>query len=209
MNARILFTKYFLPLSLLFLIALSGCQGMPAFAFSPEAAAQQAVLNHPMPEFTVDPNSVQVLQMSDLGGGDRVVLVAFQGNRQNFGRESCLFSYNVYRATTGGWHSGGGGGGCGPQRQDPALEPISISSGKSSGGPTGIGYSEVSGEMFDPNIAMVQVTWSDGAQQQASVINRSYLAVRAGEFDYSKIEALDAEQKVIFSSELGIAPGKQ
>lgn len=207
MATRSVFRKYLSLLSLVLILSLNGCQGFPS-AFTPEAAVQQEMRNNHMPDFTVDPGTIRILQMTDLAG-KKIVLFSFQGNRANIGRESCLFSYEVFRSRMGGWQTGGGGGGCNAQQEPMNNQPISIGSGKSGGNPTDVGHSEVYGETFDDNISLVQITWSDGAVQQASIINKSYLAVRAGEFDYSKVEALDANQQPVFTNEMEIAPGKR
>lgn len=196
-----------LPLLILpLLLALSGC--MPT-AFSPETAALQSVVEVKFPDFTLDRNTVQIVQRAPLG--DRFVyLITYQGNRVNTGRESCLFVYEVHKAPFGGWTSGSGGGGC-SNAQPQDQQPISLGSNTSgSSGNNDPGFSAVNGEVFDEKIVQVQVTWNDGQVQQVDVVKNTFLAVRAGQFGYQKAEALDKDQNVIFQNEIpAIAPGKQ
>jgi hypothetical protein len=55
----------------------------------------------------------------------------------------------------------------------------------------------------------VQVTWTDGEELQAQVINDSYLALRWGAFELEQVQALDAAGQVIYTFEPSPAPGKQ
>lgn len=187
-------------------VLVSGCGGM---VFSPAEAAIRHTMDTPLPEFTVNPNSIQVLQQVELGNVV-IVLVKFSGTRASTGQEECLFTHGVERTWMGTYQGGGGGGGCSSQPPDPETQPISIMSGKSSGRDIGDpGYSEVSGEVFRDDVTSVIVTWSDGKVEQVDVINGTYLTAREGQFDRSKIEAINADGEVVYTDEMRIAPGKQ
>ena len=196
--------------SLLILVVIAalvaGCGGV---VFSPADAAVRQTMENQLPEFTVNPNSIEVLQQVELSNV-MIVLVKFSGIRVSAGQEECLFTHSVKRTWMGTYQGGGGGGGCSSQKPDPEAQPISIMSGKNSGDGIGDpGYSEVDGEVFRDDITSVIITWSDGKTEKLDVIARSYLAAREGQFDRSKVEALNAAGEVVYTDELNIAPGKQ
>jgi len=184
---------------------LAGCQGI---AFSAEAAAQQQIFRTPLNDFQIDPTTYQVLQTNELGD-TKLILASFQGTRLNSGRETCLFLYETFRMMAG-WVAGSGGGGCSNEIPDPETRPVSIGVNRSSGrDQNDPGHSTVSGLIFQDDIDSVQVTWSDGQQQEASISNHSFLAARAGNLDFAKIEVLDTQGNIVFTEESRTpAPGK-
>lgn len=184
---------------------LAGCQGI---AFSPEMAVQQEIMQGPMKNFQVDPNTYNLLQKIDLDDG-YIVLVSFQGNRLNTGRESCLFMYETFRIL-GGWAAGSGSGGCTTEQPDPDERAISVgvhrSSGRDRNDP---GTSVINGQIYLDEITSVKITWADEMVQDASIANQSYIAVRQGSLDFKKIEALDTQGNILFTENwAGVAPGK-
>jgi hypothetical protein len=124
---------------------------------------------------------------------------------------ACLFLYEVQKSPVGGWMAAGGGGGCASDRpQDQAIE---IGSNISSGDGTARrpGFTAVYGEVFDPEVVTVKVTWDDDLEQQADVIQSSYLIVRPahGKARYETVTALDADGNEIFTHlQPQPAPGK-
>lgn len=181
---------------------LTGCQGI---AFSPESAVQQEVLHrNSMHEFQIDPTTYQQHQTIELDDIS-IVLVSFQGNRLNSGRESCLFLYETFRSL-GGWVAGSGGGGCSNEKPDPENRPISVGMNRSGGRDRNDpGTSVISGQIYHEDITAVKITWADGQAQDASVANQTFLAARKGNFDFQKIEAADSQGLILFTEE-GFAP---
>jgi hypothetical protein len=195
-------------LSPLAVLVLSGCF-IGGTAFSPEAAAQRAVLENPNPDMHVDPNTVQVLQRFNLDD-KTLVMLSFSGNDIRLGATSCLYMYEVLQMPWGGWSTGSGGGGCtsgdGNQQEQPLSIGASISSGSK---PHDFGLSAVYGQVFVPEIRVVEVTWKDSMMQQVEVINASYLAARAGQVEMERVDGLNADNEIVYSSEPRIDPGKQ
>ena len=71
------------------------------------------------------------------------------------------------------------------------------------------GVSTVYGHVLVQEIRTVQVTWKDDMMQQVEVINASYMAARAGQVEWERIEGLNADQEVIYTSDIEFAPEKQ
>lgn len=186
---------------------LGGC-GME-LAFTPEAAVAGTVSrSQAMPDFTTDPNSVQILQKQPLGK-KYMVLVAFKGVRVNSGPENCLFSYEVVKSPVGGWTAGSGGGGCSGAPVDMEAQPIGITGGSGSGEPGDPGYSQVYGEVFNPKVKTIQVSWSDGTVEKVLPVNSTYFTNRVGQLQWNKVEALDEQGNIIYTFETNPTPGKQ
>jgi len=57
--------------------------------------------------------------------------------------------------------------------------------------------SEIYGLVTDPAAVEVRVTWSDGVTETVTLVNESYLVVRADEVIVERIEALDAAGTII------------
>jgi hypothetical protein len=197
--------------SLLFLLAflsvllLAGCQSL--MAFTPEQAAMQNALDYDLgSDYTLDPNSIRVLQSQRLQDST-LVLVSFQENRQG-SRMQCLFHFETHRVPIGTWVSGSGGGGCSSADQD--RTPLEVGMGKSMNSQPGrLNYIEVDGFVNQEDIQTVKVTWQDGETQQVEVVNGTYLAARAGSQEIEKIEGLDASGQVVYTHTPPVpAPGK-
>jgi hypothetical protein len=197
--------------SLLFLLAflsvllLAGCQSL--MAFTPEQAAMQNALDYDLgSDYTLDPNSIRVLQSQRLQDST-LVLVSFQENRQG-SRMQCLFHFETHRVPIGTWVSGSGGGGC--SSADQGRTPLEVGMGKSMNSQPGrLNYIEVDGFVNQEDIQTVKVTWQDGETQQVEVVNGTYLAARAGSQEIEKIEGLDASGQVVYTHTPPVpAPGK-
>jgi len=114
--------------------------------------------------------------------------------------------YQVQRRW-GQWVTQGTGGGCGPVGGDGS--PVGVSWGRQSVDVPRPALSHVDGLVYDSSVETVQVTWTDGEEQQAQVINDSYLALRWGDFELEQVQALDAAGEVIYTFGPSPAPGKQ
>lgn len=181
------------------LALLAGCQ---MFAFSPEQAAMQAVLNNQGHNTSIDSNSLQVLQTQELGEMT-LVHMRYKGMDARMGETFCDAMYAVKKSKLGGWSPTSGGGGCSNQRpDDPNQPPVSMGGNRSSGnGPNEPGHTVLSGLVNQEDIKSIQITWIDGTVQQTDVVNGSYLAGRIGQFAWSKIEGLDADDQVVYTAE--------
>jgi hypothetical protein len=202
-------------------ILLSGC-GIAASgpmgpgAGTPEAAAIQTITGPvlPMPDFQVDRNTIKVRQSVPLGDHFLVVITfrGFQnGNGAGAGMQNCMFTYEVLRARLGGWSTGNGGGGCsGEPNGNENLGPMSIGASNNGGsGPGNAGYSSVDGQVYQKDIVNVLVTWNDTQVQKVPVVDGTFIAVRAGQFQMQRVDGLNEEDQVVYSSQPQIAPGKK
>lgn len=184
-------------------LGLSACN----VSFSPERAAVQEVLdmNGTPGNMQVDPATIQVLQKQSLQD-DEMVLVAFQAIQDNGQLSECLFMHQVHRGLLG-WVIASGGGGCGPA--GGSGEPLEISAGRYAG-PYRQSSSHVAGKVYEEGIVAVEVTWDDGERQRVQVVNASYLAVREDLHAHAQLQALNANDQVVYTFQnLPPAPGKE
>lgn len=193
--------------AIVLLAVLSAC--IPT-AFSPEAGAAQAVADSKMDNFQVDPQTIQVAQSLPIDD-EYVVLVRFQGNRAGSGREECLGVYRMSKGFMGNWNNFSSGSGCSNSR--PPVEEMPFSSGlnwfSTGDQPNNQGYAVANGEVFDDSIVKILLTWNDGNTQSVDVVEQTYMAVRTGKFNLVKFEGLDDTGNVVFSQDMGRAPGKE
>ena len=177
-----------LTILLIILLLTTGCSSL--FAFTPERAAMQRVMQNPDPNFRVDPASVRVLQTQPVGEAV-IALVSFTGQRSGT-KETCSYVYVLERGRLG-WRSPGGGGGC--QSGQGAQNPIEIGSGwNGTGGPDPqAGYSHTAGLVNQEDVTSVEVAWDDGEIQTVDVFNSSYLAGRTGQNTPTRVRALNAQ----------------
>jgi hypothetical protein len=185
-------------------LLLASCSAM---AFSPEQAAVEGVQHGSGPDFTINENSIQVLQTQQ-AGESTLVVVYFTGSRM--GRaEECLYLQETFRNRLGGWSMSSGGGGCssGPQGEGAISIGGSISS-RAGDGTGNHGISGVYGMVYDPQVTSVQVTWADGEVQSSPVVAGSYVVSRPVQMEYTLVEALDEQEQVIYENGFDIAPGK-
>jgi hypothetical protein len=190
----------------LFLLLASGCYPIAA---TPEEAATYSALHQNRQNFQVDPNTLQVLQSTEVNQST-LVLIAYQGKDTRFGSQSCLDVYEIRKGFLGGYRMFSSGSGCTSEGSDQPMEPLTYGSNTSGGNqPKDTGYSCVNGQIFQDKIQHVLVTWDDGVQQEATLQNDSFLAARSGNHDLKKIEALDASDQLIYRTEPAVAPEKQ
>ena len=194
---------------LLLAAALGGC--LPT-AFTPEAGAAQAVVDQILPDFQVDPQSIEVTQSGPIGE-NVAVQVRFQGIRAAQGREECLGVYEMHKTMFGGWTSGSGGTGCASSR--PPVDEMPFRAGQSTfsdGNPqNSASYAIAHGEIYNEDITHMLVTWNDGNTQQVEVVNRTFMAIRPGSIQAVNFDALDKNGEIVHSTSFGRerAPGKQ
>ncbi len=190
---------------------LAGCIHGPILALTPEQAAIQAVIDQAGRRAVVDRGSVQVRQSLKLDRNTFVVVSFSQMESDR--KDKCLFVYQIIQNSLGTWQPGSGGGGCSGTtigQPEPPGQPIEVGGGQSgSRGPGDPGYSHTAGMVNLNDITKVRVTWNDGSQQEVNVINSSYIAVRAGDIRFQKVEGLNSDGEVVYSNELPVAPGKQ
>ena len=190
-------------------VLLSGC-GRSGMAFTPQQAVVSSIMERTQPGSIVDQSSVQVRQSQELSG-HTFVMISYNQTIENR-NESCLMMYEVRRSSLGTWVPGSGGGGCQGRigGGDPAPEQaVEIGSGQSgSSGPDDPGFSNVNGLVHQEGIVKIRITWHDGSTQEVDVINGSYLALRAGEYQMTKVEGLSQDGDVLFTYSNEIAPGK-
>jgi hypothetical protein len=185
---------------LIFLIAsimLSACTGI---YFSPEAAALAAVQNNGDPNFTIDPNSLEIHQSHEMDDGSVVVLMSYRGTRALSGPESCMNAYRLENKRLG-WQPSSGSGSC--QTQNPAEGEISamgVGAGQSgSSRPGDPGFSQTYGTVSNPSIVKVRVTWNDTQVDQVDVIKGSFVNSRLGLFTMQQVEGLDEQGNVVYA----------
>ena len=180
-----------------------------AGAVTPESAAITAVIVQQGGNFTLDQNSIQVLQTQQLAENYALVQIAYQGFQQAQ-QVQCL-STHAALSSQGGWRITGGASGCVPAGQDSGS-PLDVSQNSNSGGGASSdpGNTAVDGFVNDARIKTVSVTWQDGQVQQVSVVNGAYLAGRLGkQAAFQTIQGLDENGVVIYTFDQSPpAPGK-
>ncbi len=141
-----------------------------------------------MSNFITNLDSVAAIQKVELN--HRVlVLVQLSGIRLIGGAEVCEFVMETDKINFFGWESHGGSGSC-HKINDPAdTQSITTGISRSGSSPQDPGYSAVYGNVRDPQITHVLVTWEDGRVQSVAVLKSTYIAVREGGFDIKKVEA--------------------
>jgi hypothetical protein len=90
-----------------------------------------------------------------------------------------------------------------------ANQAVEISGGSQSGS-NWPALSYTYGLVHDPNIIVIEVTWSDGQVQTDEVVNGSYLVARSDIVDFQQVRGLDANGEALFTSApIEVPPGKQ
>jgi hypothetical protein len=191
-------------------MVLLGCApGM--ITFSPQQVAIQALTQQQSPNTVIDQASILVRQTVNMDQKSFVLISYSQV--EGIRRDKCLTMFQLGRGGPGGWRPNSSGGGCsgtlpgGDPPPEPAMEVVG--GGRSSGSaPLDPVYSNVNGLVNQAEISKVRITWADGQVQEINVINGSYLAVRAGNLEYQKVEGLNAAGGILYSNEPQVAPGK-
>jgi len=189
-------------------LLLAGC-GQSAMAFSPQQAAIRAVTLQHGPNIVVDQNTIQIRQTVQM---DKVTFVALSYRQTDDGKKSdCTMVYGIEQKALAAWAPIGGGGGCTFTEGDqaPPAEPVEFGSGTNGGSnPADPGFSYAYGLVNQDSVVKVRVIWADGQQQEVSVVNSSYLAVRAGEVHAEKVEGLNVNGDLVYGNDPAPAPGK-
>lgn len=94
-----------------------------------------------------------------------------------------------------GWQTGAGGGGC--ATRGVVTGPFERAGWGSNSNRNGDNWSSAYGLVSDPAAVEVRLTWSDGATDTVTLVDGSYLVVRAGQVDVEQVEALDAAGAVV------------
>jgi hypothetical protein len=184
------------------LLFLGGC------AFAPELALLQEIrdMDQRWTDMHVLMDSVAILQRQEWQGRP-VYQVRFEAIREGGQRQECLFVYETHRRW-GWWTIGGAGGGCGPVGGSGTA--IQVSWGRQGAGLSRPALSHVDGLVYDPSVTTIEVTWSDGEEQQVEATNGGYLVLRGGSYVPSQVRALNATGEVVYTFEPSPPPqGKQ
>jgi len=194
-----------LSVALLLLAAFlfSGCSEIkPTEIGAPEDTAVSYVRELKLGNFVIDFNSVKAIQQVDVG--NRVlVLVQYSGTRLRGGAESCEFVIETEKAQFFRWETRSGGGSCHEINDPVDTLPITVASSRSNATLQDPGYSTAYGVVRDPQTSKVVVTWEDELVQTVEVQENTYLAAREGGFSLKKIEAFNAQNATLYTTELG------
>ena len=189
-------------------LALAACSAIP-LGFTPEQAVIQNVASNRRPNAFVDVASVKALQRLELAGQTFVIV----SNRQqaNGHIEDCLWLFEARKSPLGGWESGSGGGSCSSQTGgDPApQQPLDVGGGAQTSSPPDTGVCYTYGMVRQADIVKVRVTWKDGQVQEVPVVNASYAAIRAGQFNMAQVEGLNEKGEAVYKFNQATGPVKQ
>lgn len=198
---------WLLPIILLGLLSLTlaACSAIPV-GFTPEQAVMQGVANSPRPNAFVDRDSVKALQRLEFGGMTFVMVSSRQQADGHF--EDCLWLFEARKSPIGGWESGSGGGNCSTQTGgDPApQQPLDVGGGAQTSSPPDKGVCYTYGVVRQPDIVKVRVTWKDGQVQEVPVVNASYAAIRAGQFNMSRVDGLNEKGESVYQFNQATGP---
>lgn len=188
----------------LFLVA---CSTTP-LAFTPEQAVIQNVANNR--HAVVDASSVKALQHLELAGQTFVMV----SNREQANGliNDCLWFFEARKSPLGGWVSGSGVGSCeGQMGVDLAAQPpLDVGGGTmSNGSAADPGICTAYGKVNHADIVKVRVTWNDGQVQEVPVMNASYAAIRAGQFNMTLVEGLNEKGEAVYQFNQATGPVKQ
>jgi len=182
------------------LVLLGGC------AFSPERAlaAEMRAMEGQWQDMQMRPETAWVRQQQPWQGG-LLYLLSFEAIRSNGQRSDCLYTLQIEQKGLE-WRATGSEGGCGPLGGDG--KPMSVGWGQHSGQDRA-SLSHVGGLIYDQAVVTVQVVWEDGEEQRAEVANGSYLALRAGRHELSRVSGLGSQDETVYAYENPLsAPGK-
>lgn len=177
---------------------LVGCQ--PHGAASPEEAAAGYIISRAQ-GLLVDPQTVQIAQKQNIDIYTFVV-VAYQRQLSDGGKESCKAVVYTYREGITRWMSRGDTTICiNPQAlPGQVVEPMAVM-GSTLHGLDGKrpDLSFVLGMVHQPEIVQASVRWADGQLYNAAVVNGTFLAVREGEVTVDWTVGLDAAGATVFT----------
>lgn len=168
----------------------------------PEEAAIRHVREMASPDMAIDMNTVNALQavkMNDL----TLVLVQYSGSRMNGNLELCEIVVETERTLVDQWVSRSSAGLCHEMYDADNSVPMTIISNYGNSTLLHHGYSTACGYIRDTQITQVLITWEDGLVQQAGVESSTYMAAREGDYSLSRIDALNGQDEVVYTSNLG------
>ena len=161
-------------------------------ALSPAAAIRREPL---LPASDGEPTNLQIRQSVPWRDGVVVYYTFDQLDPAGTTTGECGSATYAERGLLGWRLRGGGGVFC--TSHSAATGPFERA-GSQGSSCRGAGLrSEIYGLVTDPAAVEVRVTWSDGVTETVSLVNESYLVVRADEVIVERVEALDATGAVI------------
>ncbi len=192
-------TALFLLAAILLMIWLNRTEiDVPSIVLTPEEAAVRHVREMETAYFTLASNSVEAVQTVALN--DLVlVLVQYSGTRPGGGVDLCETVLETRKTQLNSWKAINGAGLC---HEVSPGNSIPVTSGSSQGDATSQdpGYTTVYGQVRDPQITRVVVTWDDGHSQSVEVQESTYFAVREGRFSIKQIEADNDQLEIVYTT---------
>jgi hypothetical protein len=168
----------------------------------PEEAAIRHVREIGTTDVNIDMNTVKAIhkvKIKDL----ILVLVQYNRSRINGDIELCEMVVETEKTLLNQWESRSGAGLCHEVNDSSNSIPITIVSNYGTSTLLNRGYSAAFGYLRDAQITRVMVTWDDGQVQQAEVKGSTYMAVREGGFSLRKIDTLNNQNEIVYTSRLG------
>ncbi len=165
---------------------------------TPEEAAVRHVREMETANFTIISNSVEAIQAIALQN-QVLVLVQYSGTRPGSGVDICETVLETRKTRLNGWKVINGAGICYEVNPENSS-PVTSGSSRGHSTPQDPGYSTAYGQVRDPQIIKVVITWEDGHLQSAEVQESTYLAVREGGFSIKTIEAYNDQQVIVYTS---------
>ena len=184
---------------ILMLLFLASCSDeLHGLMSSPEEIAFHFVQENNEDGFTIEDNSVVIIQTIE-EDGNAFILVQYDGEREDVGPEQCEVVLEARHNSITGWRINNGSGHCHEIDDSSNSVPLTVVSSQGSYSLFGGRYSTVFGYVRDSQIAMAVVTWDDG-QIQADEVNMStYFFVHNGESHMTRIAAYNAQNEIVFS----------
>ncbi len=170
----------------------------PRIGLTPEEVAVRHVREMETANIAITRNSVEAIQAIALQ--DRVlVLVQYSGTRPGNGVNNCETVLETRKTLLNGWEVINGAGSCDEVNPASAV-PVTSGSSRGQATPQDPGYSAAYGQVLDPQITQVVVTWEDGHLQSVEVRESTYFAVREGGFSIKKIEAYNDQHEIVYTT---------
>lgn len=170
----------------------------PRIILTPEEAAVHHVREMETANFTIVSNSVDAIQATALQN-QVLVLVQYSGTRPGSGVDICETVLETRKTRLNGWKVINGAGLC--HEVNPAnSSPVTSGSSRGQSTPQDPGYSTAYGQVRDPQIIKVVVTWEDGHLQAGEVQESTYFIVREGGFSIKKIEAYNEQHEIVYTT---------
>ena len=195
---------YFAAILMLMAMFSAGCSDETHFHMSsPEDLAIHFVQENREDDFTIEDNSVTVIQTIE-ENGNAFILVQYDGERTEVGTEKCEVVLEAQHDPVTGWSVQNGSGLCHESDDSSKSVPLTIASSQGSFSRFGGRYSTVFGYVRDSRIIKVFVTWDDGQEQSVGVNMSTYFIVREGESQMIRIAAYNEQNKIVFEENLAL-----